>query len=144
MNIDGGGIRCRSREPKPEASPSCLVFLLKGQRPIMAHAGRFWWLWRLVCAAVVWRVCLIKALAARRPTWSSRRRALMAGADGQTRHQCLAENALDEAEVAAQTGQYRGGEDGSCCVAAMWARRGHKKVRTDRSPVRANPLPHLD
>jgi hypothetical protein len=83
-------------------------------------------------------------LAARRPTWSSRRRALVAGADGQTRHQCLADNALYEAEVAAQTGQYRGGEDGSCCVAAMWARSGHKKVRTDRSPVRANPLPHLD
>jgi hypothetical protein len=62
MNIDGGDIRCRSREPKPEASPSCLVFLLKGQRPVIAHAGRFWWLWRLVCAAVVWRVCLIKAL----------------------------------------------------------------------------------
>jgi hypothetical protein len=31
----GGGIRCWSHEPKPEASPSCLVFRLKGQRPII-------------------------------------------------------------------------------------------------------------
>jgi hypothetical protein len=62
----------------------------------------------------------------------------MAGADGQTRHQCLADDALDEAEAVTQTGQYRGGEDGSCSVAAMWARREHEKVRADRSPVRAD------
>jgi hypothetical protein len=48
----------------------------------------------------------------------------MAGADGQAWHQCLADDALDEAEAAGQTGQYRGGEDGSCSLAAMWARHG--------------------
>jgi hypothetical protein len=39
-------------------------------------------------------------LAASHPTWSSRHRALMAGADDQARHQCLADDALDEAEAA--------------------------------------------
>jgi hypothetical protein len=68
------------------------------------------------------RACLIKELAARRPAWSWRCRALMAGADSQARHQGLADNALDEAKVAAQTGQYHSGEDGSCNVAAMRAR----------------------
>jgi hypothetical protein len=67
---------------------------------------RRWWLQRLVVWPQRARTYLKKALAARHPAWSWRRRALMADADGQALHQCLADDALDEAEAAAQTGQY--------------------------------------
>jgi hypothetical protein len=86
---------------------SCLVFRLKGQGPVMAFlVDRSSWLRGLECVATACEGLLIKPLAAHRPAWSSRRWALMAGADGQARHQCLADDASDEAEAAAQTGQY--------------------------------------
>jgi hypothetical protein len=92
----GGGILRRSRDPKREASWSFFVLRLKGQLPVMASLwGRRRWLRPRA------RTFLIKALAARRPAWSSRHRALMVGADGQVRHQCLTDDALDEAEAMA-------------------------------------------
>jgi hypothetical protein len=69
---------------------------------------------------------------------------LISGIDGQARHQCLANNALDVAEAATQTRHYRGGEDGSLGVVARWAKEGHQKERVDacadRLPVRADPF----
>jgi hypothetical protein len=150
--------------PRTRARGLGVVLGLPVEGPVACHGAfveRSWWLRWLVCVAVayeslpykgagwcVWprrtRACLIKALAARRPTWSSRRRALMSGADGQARHQCLANNALDEAEAATQTRHYRGGEDGSSIVAARWAKGGHQKERADacvdRLPVRVDPF----
>jgi hypothetical protein len=58
------------------------------------------------CVAAVYEGLVIKSLATRRVAWSLRRRALVANADGQVRHQCLTDDALDEAKATAQTGQY--------------------------------------
>jgi hypothetical protein len=74
------------------------------------------------------------SLAARRPARSSRHRAFKAGADGQERHQFTTDDARDEAKAAAQTGQYRGGEDLSrqcgCQVGPRRTRGGtHGRVR---------------
>jgi hypothetical protein len=41
------------------------------------------------------------------------------------------DDALDKAEAAVQTGQYRVGEDGSIRVDARWARGGHQKACAD-------------
>jgi hypothetical protein len=63
-------------------------------------------------------------LSGRRPARSSRGRALKADTDGQERHQFTVDGARDEAEAVAQTGQYRGGEDGSTqCGCQVGSRR---------------------
>jgi hypothetical protein len=69
---------------------------------------------------------------------------LMAGADGQALHQCLADDALDEAEAAAQIGQYPRWRR---WVDAGWLPGGpgedtkrRADVWADRSPVRADPF----
>jgi hypothetical protein len=82
----------------------------------------------LACDGVPYKGLGRVTLAARRPARSSRRQAFKAGADGQERHQFKADGARDEAEAAAQSGQYRGGEDGSrqcgCRVGSRRTRGG--------------------
>jgi hypothetical protein len=80
-------------------------------------------------------------LAARRLARSSRRRAFKAGADGHERHQFTADGVRDEAEAAAQTGQYRGGEDGSTqcdCQVGSRRTRGGTRGRV-RKPLACLP-----
>jgi hypothetical protein len=85
------------------------------------------------------------SLAARCPARSSRRQALMAGADGQERHQCPADDALDEAEAVTQTGQYPWWRRG---VGTVWLPGGaaldtRRYARTRAWTARLSALTHL-
>jgi hypothetical protein len=84
-------------------------------------------------------------LAACRPTRSSKRRALKTGADGQEGHQFTADEAPNDAEAAAQSGQYRGGEDGSSqCGCQVGSRRTQGDTRGPvRGTARLSALTHL-
>jgi hypothetical protein len=79
----GGGMRRRASEPKPEASRSCLVFLLKGQRLVMVAAA----------ARSVAMTCHDLPYIGQRALAAAQHghrdvATLMADADGQVRHQC--------------------------------------------------------
>jgi hypothetical protein len=69
---------------------------------------------------------------------------LMADADGQALHQCLADNALDEAKASADSPVPMVEKMAERWVAVRWARGVHQKTCTDActgcSPVRADPF----
>jgi hypothetical protein len=69
-------------------------------------------------------------LAARRPARSSRHRALMAGTDGQERHQCPADNALGRSG-SADWPVPAVEKMGRRCLAVRWGRAGHEEARAD-------------
>jgi hypothetical protein len=73
-------MRRRAADEDPDASWLFLVFLLKGQRPVMVASA----LGLYAATARCGLGYIGQGLAARRPIRSSRRRALMAGTDDHT------------------------------------------------------------
>jgi hypothetical protein len=104
--------RWRHSAPVPRARSRCVTIVLglPAEGPAVCHGVLIGYggLRRRVCVAVACEGLPYKGAGRVPPAaqGGSRCQALMVGADGQERHQCPGDDALDEAEATSQIGQY--------------------------------------